>query len=238
MDRFERRSPAAFRTTAEAPAERVTTFLQKVYGWMFIGLGVTASLAFTVAGSPTLLQHILSNQFLYLGLIVAEVGLVFYLSARVDALAPPVAMALFIVYAALNGVTLSFIFLVYSGESIASTFVVTAGMFGALALYGSTTKRSLAGAGQFFFMGLIGLVLASIVGMFWQNDTLQFLISTVGVIVFTGLTAWDAQRLKLMAATVPEERSGAYAVVGALALYLDFINLFLMLLRLLGGRRD
>ena len=115
-------------------------------------------------------------------------------------------MTLFIVYSALNGVTLSFILLVYTGESIATTFLVTGGMFGALALFGSTTKRSLAGVGQFFFMGLIGLVLASIVGMFWQNDTLQFLISAVGVLVFTGLTAWDAQRLKHMAATVPEER--------------------------------
>jgi FtsH-binding integral membrane protein len=156
----------------------------------------------------------------------------------VETLAPNVATTLFIVYSALNGVTLSFVLLVYTGESIATTFFVTAGMFGALALYGSTTTRSLAGVGQFFFMGLIGLLLASIVGMFWHNDTLQFLIAAIGVIVFTGLTAWDAQRLKLMAATVPEDRSSAYAVVGALALYLNFINLFLMLLRLLGGRRD
>ena len=116
--------------------------------------------------------------------------------------------------------------------------MVTAGTFGALAVFGTTTKRSLAGAGQFFFMGLVGLILASIVGMFWNNDALQFLISVVGVIVFTGLTAWDAQRLKEMAAAVPPERVGAYAVVGALSLYLDFINLFLFLLRFLGGRRD
>jgi uncharacterized protein len=238
MERFDTRSPSAFRMTAEVPAERVTAFLQKVYGWMFVGLAVTAVVAYTVAGSPTLLRYIFSNQFLFIGLILAELGLVFYLSARVEALAPKTAMTLFIVYSALNGVTLSFILLVYTGESIATAFMVTAGMFGALALYGSTTKRSLAGAGQFFFMGLIGLILASIVGMFWHNDTLQFLISTIGVIVFTGLTAWDAQRLKLMAATVPESQSGSYAVVGALALYLNFINLFLMLLRLLGGRRD
>jgi uncharacterized protein len=238
MERFATRSPSAFRMTAEVPAERVSSFLQKVYGWMFLGLAVTAVVAFMVANSPTLLQYIFSNQFLFIGLIVAELGLVFYLSARVETLVPTTAMTLFIVYAALNGVTLSFILLVYTGESIASTFLVTAGMFGAMALYGSTTKRSLAGVGQFFFMGLIGLVLASIVGIFWHNDTLQFLISIIGVIVFTGLTAWDAQRLKQMAASVPEERLGAYAVVGALALYLNFINLFLMLLRLLGGRRE
>jgi hypothetical protein len=127
---------------------------------------------------------------------------------------------------------------VYTGASIASTFMVTAGMFGALAFYGTTTARSLAGMGQFMFMGLIGLVLASLVGLFWQSDALQFLISVVGVIVFTGLTAWDAQRLKHMALEVPLEQAGSYAIVGALALYLDFLNLFLFLLRFLGDRRE
>ncbi len=141
-------------------------------------------------------------------------------------------------YSALTGVTFSVILLAYTGASVATTFVVTAGMFGALAVFGSTTKRSLAGMGQFLFMGLIGLVLASIVGMFWNNDALQFLISVVGVIVFTGLTAWDAQRLKQMAASVPPDRVGSYAIVGALTLYLNFINLFLFLLRFMGGRRD
>ena len=238
MAQFEMQSPSAFQTTAEMSAERVTAFLRKVYGWMFAGLAITAVVASTVAGSPALLQHIFSNQFRYFGLILAELGLVFYLSARVQTIAPNAAMTLFIVYSALNGVTLSFILLLYTGESIGTTFLVTAGMFGAMALYGSTTSRSLAGVGQFFFMGLIGLVLASIVGMFWHNDALQFLITVIGVIVFTGLTAWDAQRLKQMAVTVPEDRTGSYAVVGALALYLNFINLFLMLLRILGGRRD
>jgi FtsH-binding integral membrane protein len=238
MAQFDLRSPSAFPIPAEISSERVTAFLQKVYGWMFLGLAVTAVVASTVAGSPALIQHIFSNQFLYFGLILAELGLVFYLSAKVQTLAPNVAMTLFVVYSALNGVTLSFILLVYTGESIGTTFLVTAGMFGAVAIYGSTTSRSLAGAGQFFFMGLIGLILASIVGIFWHSDALQFLITVIGVIVFTGLTAWDAQRLKQMALTVPAERSGAYAVVGALALYLNFINLFLMLLRFLGGRRD
>jgi len=238
MAQFEMRSPAAFPTTAEASAERVTAFLRKVYGWMFAGLAVTAVVASMVAGSPAMLRHIYTNQFLYFGLILAELGLVFYLSAKVQTLAPNVATALFMLYSALNGVTLSFILLMYTGESIGTTFLVTAGMFGAMALYGSTTSRSLAGVGQFFFMGLIGLVLASIVGMFWHNDALQFLITVVGVIVFTGLTAWDAQRLKQMAVMLPEGQTGSYAVVGALSLYLNFINLFLMLLRVLGGRRD
>jgi uncharacterized protein len=237
MQRFEMTPDAAFRTAAVTP-ERVTTFLRKVYGWMVVGLGITAATAYAVSSSPALVQGIFGNPILFFGLIIGELGLVFFLSARVAKLAPQTAAMLFILYSALNGATLSMILLAYTGTSIATTFAVTAGMFGALALFGTTTKRSLAGVGQFFFMGLIGLLLASLVGLFWKNDTLQFVISVVGVLVFTGLTAWDAQRLKAMAATVPEERFGSYAVVGALSLYLDFINLFLILLRFSGGRRD
>jgi uncharacterized protein len=140
-------------------------------------------------------------------------------------MAPGQASGLFVLYSALNGATLSVVLLTYTGESVATTFVVTAGMFGALALFGSTTTRSLAGAGHFFMMGLVGLILASIVGLFWQNDALQFLISVVGVIVFTGLTAYDVQRLKQMALQLPEGQLASYAIVGALSLYLDFINL-------------
>jgi FtsH-binding integral membrane protein len=221
-----------------ATAERVTAFLRKVYGWMFVGLGITAFVAYAVAGSSTLVQTIASNHLLFLVLVFAELGLVFYLSARAARLAPGAAAGLFLLYSALNGVTLSLILLMYTGASIATTFFVTAGMFGAMALFGSTTKRSLAGAGQFLFMGLIGVVLASVVGIFWHSEVLQFLISVVGVIVFTGLAAWDAQRLKQMAVTVPESQLGSYAVVGALSLYLDFLNLFLILLRFTGGRRD
>jgi uncharacterized protein len=218
--------------------ERVTDFLRKVYGWMFFGLGVTALVSYTMLSSPGLVQSLVANHLVFLALFVAQLGLVFYLSARVDRLAVSTATWLFVLYSALTGVTFSVILLAYTGASVATTFVVTAGMFGALAVFGSTTKRSLAGMGQFLFMGLIGLVLASIVGMFWNNGALQFLISVVGVIVFTGLTAWDAQRLKQMAATVPTERAGSYAIVGALTLYLNFINLFLFLLRFMGGRRD
>jgi FtsH-binding integral membrane protein len=237
MDRFELTPSSAFQPAAIG-AERVTAFLRSVYGWMFVGLGITAAVALSVASSPALLQAIFANRFLFFGMIIAELGLVFFLSARVQKIAPGTASALFLVYSALNGATLSFIFLAYSGTSIASTFVVTAGMFGALALYGSTTKRSLAGVGHFVGMGLIGLVLAMVVGFFWHSSAMQFVISVVGVIVFTGLTAWDAQRLKAMAAALPDGQTGSYAVVGALSLYLDFINLFLFLLRFLGGRRD
>jgi FtsH-binding integral membrane protein len=205
---------------------------------MAIGLGLTAMVAFAVASSPDLLRVLVGNRLVFFALVIAELGLVFFLSARADRLAPGTAAGLFAIYSALNGVTLSAVLLAYTGESVTMTFVVTAGMFGALAFFGSTTKRSLAGAGQFFMMGLVGLILASLIGMFWHNDALQFLISIVGVIVFTGLTAWDAQRLKQMALALPEGQVGSYAVVGALSLYLDFINLFLMLLRLTGGRRE
>jgi uncharacterized protein len=223
---------------ADATAERVTAFLKAVYGWMFVGLGLTGVVAYAVASSPAIMGALVSNRLLFFATIIGELGLVFYLSARVQSLTPSAAMMLFLLYSALNGVTLSVVVLAYTEASIATTFMVTAGMFGALAVFGTTTKRSLAGAGQFFFMGLIGLLLASVVGMFWQNDALQFLISVVGVIVFTGLTAWDAQRLKQMAVTLPSGQSGSYAIVGALSLYLNFINLFLILLRFSGGRRD
>ena len=221
-----------------AAAERVSAFLRAVYGWMCVGLGVTAVVAYAITASAAVVQTIASNHLLFLGALAVELGLVFYLSARVQSLAPNAAMLLFLLYSGLNGVTLSVVLLAYTGASVATTFVVTAGMFGALAAFGSTTKRSLAGAGQFFFMGLVGLILASILGLFWHSDALQFLISVVGVIVFTGLTAWDAQRLKHMATELPEGRSGAYAIVGALSLYLNFINLFLILLRFTGGRRS
>jgi FtsH-binding integral membrane protein len=222
--------------TATQAAERISGFLWKVYGWMAIGLGLTAVVAFVVAGSPDLLRVLVGNRLVFFALILAELGLVFFLSARAASLTPSTASGLFALYSGLNGATLSVVLLAYTGESVATTFLVTAGMFGALALFGSTTKRSLAGAGQFFMMGLVGLILCSIVGLFWHNDALQFLISVVGVIVFTGLTAYDAQRLKQMALALPDGQAGSYAVVGALSLYLDFINLFLMLLRFTGRR--
>ena len=227
----------AWTTNTIQTADRVTAFLWKVYGWMAVGLGITAIVAFSVAGSPDLLRVLIGNRLVFFAFVIAQLGLVFFLSARADHLAPGTAAGLFALYSALTGVTLSVILLAYTGESITMTFVVTAGMFGALALFGSTTKRSLAGAGQFFMMGLVGLILASILGVFWHNDALQFLISVVGVNVFTGLTAWDAQRLKQMALALPAGQVGAHAVVGALSLYLNFINLFLMLLRFTGSRR-
>ena len=237
MDPVSRTPAAPFGTATVATAERVTTFLRTVYGWMCAGLAITALVAYSIASSG-MAQVLAANHLLFLVLFVAQIGIVFYLSARVGRIAPGTATLLFIGYAALTGVTLSVLVLAYTGASIATTFVVTAGMFGALALYGTTTSRSLAGVGQFAFMGLIGLILASIVGFFWQSPALQFLISVVGVIVFTGLTAWDAQSLKQMAAALPAGQVASHAIVGALRLYLDFINLFLFLLRFMGGRRE
>ena len=222
----------------ERVAVRISAFLSKVYGWMFAGLLITALTAYGVASSPALIEAVIVNRLVFWGLIIGQLALVFYLSARVDHISPITAAALFILYSALVGVTSSVILLIYTGTSIATTFIITSGMFGAMAFFGTVTKRSLAGMGQFLFMGLIGLIIASIVGLFWQNDALQFVISVVGVLVFTGLTAWDAQRLKQMAVALPEGRTGSYAVVGALSLYLDFINLFFFLLRFTGSRRD
>jgi FtsH-binding integral membrane protein len=223
---------------ADVRDERVSAFLSKVYGWMFLGLLVTSVTAFIVASSPALIEIVFLNRLVFWGLLIAQLGLVFYLSARVDKVAPVTAAGLFILYSGLMGVTSAVILLLYTGASITSTFIITAGMFGATAFFGTVTKRSLAGVGQFFFMGLIGLLLAMVVGFFWQSAALQFVISVVGVLVFTGLTAWDAQRLKQMAVALPDGRTGSYAVVGALSLYLDFINLFFFLLRFTGNRRN
>jgi FtsH-binding integral membrane protein len=225
-------------TTPYAVDERVTIFLRSVYGWMCAGLAITALVAFAMASAPGLVISIARTPFAFWGLMLAELGLVVVLSARVNTMAAGTAALLFALYSALNGVTFAFVLLAYTGESVASTFVVSAGMFGALALYGTTTSRSLAGWGQFLFMGLIGVVLASFVGLFWHNDAFQFVLAFIGVIVFTGLTAYDAQRLKHMAVALPSGRTGSYAIVGALTLYLDFINLFLMLLRFMGNRRN
>jgi FtsH-binding integral membrane protein len=217
---------------------RVTAFLSKVYGWMFLGLLITAGTALIVASSPALIETLILNRILFWILLFGQIGLVWYMAARVQKLAPTTAAGMFLLYSAVVGITTSVIFLVYTSASIVSSFVITAGMFGAMAVFGTFTRRSLAGWGQFLFMGLIGVLIAMVVNIFWLNDALSFVISVVGVIVFTGLNAYDAQRLKGMAVAVPDGRVGSYAVVGALSLYLDFINLFFFILRLFGGRRN
>jgi FtsH-binding integral membrane protein len=223
---------------ADVRDARVTAFLSKVYGWMFLGLLVTSGTALLVASSPVLIETLILNRILFWILLFAPIGLVWYMGARVEKMSPLTAAGMFLLYSALVGITTSVIFLVYTSSSIVSSFVIAAGMFGAMAVFGTFTRRSLAGWGQFLFMGLIGLIIAMVVSIFWFNDLLMFVISIVGVIVFTGLTAYDAQRLKQMAVALPDGRVGSYAVVGALSLYLDFINLFFFILRLFGGRRN
>ena len=223
---------------ADVLAARITSFLGKVYGWMFLGLLVTATTAFILLSSAPLMEFIVLNRGVLWLVFIGQLGLVIFLSARVNKMAPATAAALFLLYSATVGITMSLVFLAYTGVSLFSTFMVTAGTFGALALFGTVTKRSLAGVGQFMFMGLIGLIIAMVVILFVLSSVVDFVISVVGVIVFTGLTAWDAQRLKQMAVALPDGRVGAYAVVGALRLYLDFINLFLFILRFTGNRRS
>jgi hypothetical protein len=225
---------------AKARQEASTIFLAKVFNWMAAGLALTGIVAwFAVASGLTLS---IARSPLYIFLILAELGMVFYLAARVEKMKAATATALFIGYAALNGLTLSVIFLRYTGTSIAGTFMITAGMFGAMAVYGMVTKRDLSGLGSFMFMGLIGIILASVVNMFLGSSTLHLAISAVGVLVFVGLTAYDVQRIKEMGEqgimSQGESTVQKGAILGALALYLDFINLFIMLLSLFGGGRD
>lgn len=234
-------SPFGNSTAVNAPSlagadARVSAFLRGVYGWMFVGLLVTAAVAYFVASQPAMVQAVFGNRLLFWALIIAQFGLVIALSARVDSMSPSTAGAVFLVYAALTGVTLSVILLAYTGASIAMAFGVTAAMFGALAVYGTVTKRNLDGVGSFAFMGLIGLIIASIVNLFMKSDALHFALSIVGVLVFTCLTAYDAKKMREMALAVEGPQAGSFAVGGALRLYLNFLNLFLFILRLFGRR--
>lgn len=205
---------------------------------MTAGLLVTGAIAMFVAASPALVMAIVGNTFIFFGLVIAQLALVWYLSARIMDLSPAAATGLFLGYAALNGLTFAVIFLVYTAASIAGTFFVTAGTFGAMSALGYFTKRDLSGMGGFLFMALIGIILASVVNLFWANSTLYWIITYAGVLLFVALTAYDTQQIKRMIAEVRDDQ-GAHrvAIYGALKLYLDFINLFLFLLRILGNRR-
>ena len=219
---------------------RVNTFIRSVYNWMAIGLGITGFIAYYVANTESLRQLIFGNQILFFGLIIAELGLVIAISARIQKMQASTATALFVLYSALNGATLSMIFLIYTASSITSTFFICAGTFVACSIYGWTTKRDLTSVGGFMTMGLIGIIIASLVNLFLRSPAMHMIISYIGVIVFVGLTAYDTQHLKNMAMTQPDGVEAAVvrkgAILGALKLYLDFINLFLMLLRIFGNR--
>lgn len=222
-------------STAEMEG-RTRAFVRSVYGWMFGGLLTTAFAALWVVMSPAMQQIVLGTPFVRGGLMIAEIAIVFWLSFRIRTMAPSTAAAAFLVYSLLNGLTLSVIFWAYTGGSITMAFVTAAGMFAAMSIYGMVTKRDLTSIGSFFMMGLFGIIICMFINFFLKSDGLSFVISILGVFIFLGLTAWDNQKLKAMAtATGPQLES--FAVIGALMLYLDFINLFLFMLRLFGGRR-
>ena len=210
--------------------------MRKVYLKMFLGLLVTALTSWFVLNNETILMTLIQSSGLLIGLCVAELALVFILSLAINKLSSPVATLLFYVYAVINGVTLTPIFLIYTMSSIALTFFVTSGVFLAMTIYGYVTKSDLTKIGSFLVMALIGLIVCTIINVFWANSTMDWIISFAGVIIFLGLTAWDTQKIKQMAQETDEVNAGKLATLGALSLYLDFINLFLYLLRFLGSR--
>jgi FtsH-binding integral membrane protein len=230
-------NPYAPQMSREQVSADSNAFLRKVYAFMAAGLLATAVTASMVASSEALVGALVRNPILFYGLIFGELGVVLAFSALANRLSTTAAGALFFGYAILNGVTLSLVFMAYTASSIGSTFFVTAGTFGALSAYGYATKRDLTGVGSFAMMGLIGLVIASLVNIFLKSTMIYWLTTFVGVIVFTALAAYDTQKLKRFASQVSPEQQSKVALQGALMLYLDFINLFLMLLRLLGRRR-
>ena len=229
----------AFEAERSAIASR--SIMRNVYIWMTLGLALTGVIAGGVANNPSIYQALFSNVGLFYGLIIGQLVMVWFLSAKIMTLGTTTATLLFAVYAALNGVTLSMIFLIYTAESIAQVFFITAGTFAVMSIYAVTTKRDLSGLGTYLFMGLIGLIVASVVNMLLRSDSFGFLISIVGVLLFTGLTAYDTQQIKRMSDSygsgVGEQDYVRLSILGALKLYLDFINLFLYLLRFMGRRR-
>lgn len=218
----------------------VAAFLTGVYYWMTFALGISALCAWAVGTTPALNRLVFQNPGLLLVLIVAELGLVIAVSGFINKMAASTATALFALYAALNGVTLGYIFIVYSIPAITSAFLTTTATFAVMAVIGTVTKRDLTKLGSILFMALIGLIIASIVNLFWANSTFYWLITYAGVLIFVGLTAYDAQKIKQMYLTMggDMETNRKLSVLGALSLYLDFINLFLLLLRIFGGRRN
>ena len=214
--------------------------MRKVYLWMSLALAITGFTAFYVANSQTLMMAILGNQLVFWGLVIAELALVVGLNAAINKLSLTTATIMFVVYSVINGVTMSFIFLAYTFSSVASVFFITAGTFAAMALFGYFTKTDLTSFGKLFMMALIGIIIATIVNIFVKSEGLTMILNYLGVLVFVGLTAYDSQKIKQMLLTAPDAGEGAQklALLGSLSLYLDFINLFLYLLRIFGTRRD
>lgn len=220
-------------------AMSVPALMRKVYVWMTLALVITGFTSYGVATSPGILQMIFSNQIVFWGLIIAEFALVFGLSAAINRLSITTATLMFVLYSVINGATLSCIFLLYTMSSIASVFFITAATFGVMSVIGMVTKTDLSGMGKLLFMALIGLIIATVVNIFMKSSGLTMIINYAGVLIFVGLTAYDTQKIKTMLYQAPSDENGQkLALLGALSLYLDFINLFIYLLRILGTRRD
>ncbi|OCG23858.1 hypothetical protein A9G11_04280 [Gilliamella sp. wkB108] len=221
----------------EQSGSRVQTYMSHVYGWMTVGLLLTALVAWYASTSIELLTILYKGMWI---LLIAELGLVFVISGMINRLSGAAATTLFMLYSVLNGCTFSIYFIVYTYSSIASVFFITAGMFAALAFYGYTTKRDLSSLGRFLFMGLVGIIIASLVNLFMQSEPLMWAVTYIGVFVFAGLTAYDTQKLKALGEQLPQDDQNVFrrfVILGALTLYLDFINLFIMLLRIFADRR-
>ena len=214
--------------------------MRKVYLWMTLALVITGFTAYYVASSEALITAIMTNQILFWGLVIGEFALVFGLSAAINKLSLTTATLMFVLYSVINGATLSFIFLVYTYSSITNVFFITAGTFAVMALFGYFTKTDLTSIGKILMMALIGIIIATIVNFFTKSEGLAVILNYLGVLVFVGLTAYDSQKIKQMLLTASDAGEGAQklALLGALSLYLDFINLFLYLLRIFGSRRD
>lgn len=214
--------------------------MRKVFVWMTLALAITGLTAYGVATSPAILSLIFSSNVTVFGLIIAEFALVFAISGAINRMSLSTATMLFILYSVINGATLSSIFLTFSVATISKVFFITAGTFGAMALVGYTTKTDLTSMGKLLFMALLGIIIASVVNMFVGSSGLDLILSYVGVLVFVGLTAYDTQKIKQMCQAAPDagESTQKLALIGALSLYLDFINLFLYLLRIFGNNRD
>ena len=229
--------------TKEQELNRVSSFsvlMRKVYTWMAMALVITGVTAYGVANSPALIQAIYGNSVLFFGLIIGELALVWGVSARIHKLSLTTATLLFILYSVINGVTLSSIFIVYASSTISEAFLITAGTFGGMSILGYTTKRDLSKLGSYLLMALIGIIIASVVNIFLKSSGFDLILSYLVVLVFVGLTAWDTQNIKNMLEVEGDTGEGAQkvALLGALTLYLDFINLFLHILRILGNSRD
>lgn len=237
---FDRIVNDAHGSESFVPSTTFSALMQKVYTWMTLALVITGVTAYGVANSPSILTMLYSNQIVFWGIIIAELALVFIISGMINRISLVTATLLFVLYSVLNGAVLSSIFLIYTMSSIGQVFFITAGTFGVMAFIGYTTKIDLSSMGKILYMALIGIIIATVVNIFVGSNGLQTIVSYAGVLIFVGLTAYDTQKIKQMMYDQEYNDTGAQklALIGALTLYLDFINLFIYLLRILGSRRD